>query len=289
MPFKRVLNKIRTRGWRTALSAIDRRCGLGKLEYLLALRWFNPFATLWLNWRCFSARQAWRLPVWVYGRPRLFCLSGFMRVEGKVSSGMVKFNVMRPGSPGYQSQQSELMLWGTIVFEGFGLIGTGNHIFVDREATLRLGRDFKITDGCQVGVFRSVEMGGLSRLSDGSRLTDSSYHPLANFMRREVAPFVKPVRIGRGVWVCHSCTIGPGAVIPDFCTVGSGTRVSKDLSLIVAPGSVIAGSPLRVLATDMRKVETYDVRIQIRDWFNARPDDPYPLPTGLTPDDCSRT
>lgn len=88
------------------LSKINNRYGLGALELCLASNWFNPFATIYLNLRSFPFTQAFKFPVWVYGQPRLYSLNGNMLIEGKVKSGMIKFNKtnLAPNNMGVQSE-----------------------------------------------------------------------------------------------------------------------------------------------------------------------------------------
>lgn len=42
-------------------------------------KWFNPFATLYLNLRCVPLKQALKFPVFVFGRPRLYSTFGHIR------------------------------------------------------------------------------------------------------------------------------------------------------------------------------------------------------------------
>lgn len=51
------------------------------------------------------------------------------------------------------------------------------------------------------------------------------------------------VRIGKNVMIGANCTILPGVTIGDNAVVGAGSVVHKD----VAPGSFVAGNPLRVI------------------------------------------
>lgn len=51
------------------------------------------------------------------------------------------------------------------------------------------------------------------------------------------------VRIGNHVWIGFGALILPGVTVGDCCVVGAGSVVTRD----VAPGSIAAGNPARVL------------------------------------------
>lgn len=52
-----------------------------------------------------------------------------------------------------------------------------------------------------------------------------------------------PIHIGNDAWVAVQCFIGPGVTIGDNAVVGARSTVTRD----VAPDSVVAGSPPRLL------------------------------------------
>lgn len=110
----KILKIYRESNWYELKRKFDSHFGFGALERILFSNWFNPLATFWLNFRSLSIFQAIKFPIWVYGRPRFYNLSGRIIIKGKVKCGMIKFNQVRPGSPNLQSVQSELMNQGTI-------------------------------------------------------------------------------------------------------------------------------------------------------------------------------
>lgn len=235
---------------------------IGRVERLLAVRWLNPVATLWLNLRCLPFSQAVRFPIWVYGRPKFIDLTGRIRFEGPVRSGLVKFNSSHTAAPSYQGCQSELAILGDVVFHGYGQIDTGVKIYVGRGAKLDLGRGFKICDMVNIGCHMSVEVGEMSWIVHRCQVMDTNYHFVAD-MNRSVIPSVKkPVRIGRNCWICNSSSIMGGADIPDFTIVGSNSLVSKDMRDI-PPYSLIAGTPARFIASGFRKVEDLKMTLDL--------------------------
>lgn len=62
-------------------------------------------------------------------------------------------------------------------------------------------------------------------------------------MRRKVAQFNIPVRIGNNVWIGAGAVILPGITIGDDSVIGAGSVVTKD----IPAGVVAVGNPCRVL------------------------------------------
>jgi maltose O-acetyltransferase len=64
---------------------------------------------------------------------------------------------------------------------------------------------------------------------------------------------VAPVRIGRRVFVGARAIVLPGVTIGDDAIVGAGSVVTRD----VAPGTVVAGNPARVITTTEQYLERH--------------------------------
>lgn len=285
MLLQRIRKSVGRNGFRGFLRNLDRKAGIGRLEYLLATNWLNPFATLWLNFRSLPLPQAFLLPIWVYGRPRFYSLSGSIRIRGAVRPGMIQFNPVRSGSPSVQSLQSELQNDGTIIFEGKGIIGTGTRIFVNTSAVLTIGDDFKIADMVNIGCMRSISIGKLARIPHRCQIFDSNYHYLANFNKRAVPDRTYPIKIGQGCWLGNSSTVSGGASIPDFTIVCSNSLVNKSINDIPTH-SLIGGIPAKLLTTGIKRVYSPELNNRISEFYHQHPGETYMMPDDMTMDDC---
>ncbi len=68
-------------------------------------------------------------------------------------------------------------------------------------------------------------------------------HPIEPELRRKVAQFNLPVRIGANVWIGAGAILLPGVTIGENTVVGAGSVVTRDI-----PANVVAvGNPCRVL------------------------------------------
>ncbi len=82
-------------------------------------------------------------------------------------------------------------------------------------------------------------------------------HPVDPELRRQVAQFNLPVRIGDNVWIGAGAVLLPGVTIGENSVIGAGSIVTKDI-----PANVVAvGNPCRVL----REIGERDKRFYYQD------------------------
>ena len=264
----------------------DDKYGISFIERCLFCNWFNPLATLWLNLRSFPFKQAVKFPIWCYGRPKFYGLSGQMIVEGEIWPGMIRFNQVKYGAPSNMSVQSEILNKGLIIFRGQGLIGTGNKIVVGVNAVLDIGKNFKITDLCNIGCFSKIRIGEQSRIVHRCQVFDSNYHYVANFEKGFVPRMRKPIIIGKGCWICNSSSIVGGVILPDFTIVASNSLANKDYSNI-PESSIIGGIPAKFISTGFRKVEHSRIISEITDFYKNNNDTIFHIPSTAIVDEYS--
>lgn len=234
-------------------------------------KWFNPFATLYLNLRCVPLKQAFKLPIFVYGRPRLYSTLGHIRFPDGCKMGMVHFNESVTDGPQCEVGNSELNLWGTLIFRGKCTIGTSNKICVGYHGVLDMGAQTKITILCNVTAYKKVTVGHHSWIVHRCQVFDTSYHYTADFRHGEgrVKDIARPVFIGDYCWICNTSTITAGVTIPNKTIVASNSLVSKDMSAIPEE-SLIGGIPAKLILTGMRRVEKNER--EIWQFFKDNPD-----------------
>lgn len=255
---------------------LDSRFGFGCIENIIACKWFNPFLTVWLNFRSLSFRQAIKFPIFVYGRPTVYSLSGNIIFQCPVKAGMVRFNYSVNGAPQNMSVQSEILNLGTIVFKGGGLIGTGNKLRIGFGAALELGRDFKITDACNISCFKKIVVGDNSWIVHRCQVMDTNFHFIADLNIGKIQPLRKEIIIGKHCWICNSSTIMCGAKIPDYSIVASGSLVNRDYSGEKVT-TLFAGIPAKPIKTGCVRVNNPLLEKEIWEFYKTHGECSFPL------------
>ena len=279
-------NGLKKRPLKCIIKSLDYHCGLGFLERGFFCNWFNPLYTIYLNFRSFPLRQAICLPIFVYGHPRFYGLTGDMLIKGKITPGMIHFNRVMTGAPSNMSVQSEILNLGTIIFHGKGLIGTGNKIKVASSAVLEVGANFKITDMCNIGCCSKIFIGEQSWVVHRCQVIDSNFHYVSNWEKGMVPKQTAPIFIGKGCWICNTTTITGGAVLPNFTIVASNSLVGKDYSF-VPESSMIGGIPAKLIKTGLRKVDNSKIENRVNSYYRENPNGLFRISKDDTMDEYS--
>lgn len=240
------------------------------IESMPYKNWFNPFITAYMNFRCFPLKQAFKLPIFVYGWPKFFSLYGRMECVGLCKMGMIKFNQTNPGAPSNPGVSTAINNWGKIIFHGPCLIFTSNKINVAPSAVLELGAYSKIMHYCNITAHNCVKIGDYTRITHRCQVMDSNFHFVANLNRRVIGRYWKEVSIGKNCWICNTSTIAAGAKIPDYTIVGSNSLVNKDMSDI-PPNSIVGGIPAKVIRSGYRRVYNSELESEIIKFFKEKP------------------
>lgn len=249
-------------GLKKILYEFDRRLGLGRIESLIASNWINPFLTLYLNFRCLALKDAVKIPIFVYGRPRMDILVGKIIIKGKTSMGMIKFNNSSYGAPAIMTIQSQISILGTLIFNGSGRIGTGTKIFIGEYGVLEIGSNFKIMDCCTIGCYRSIFIGHDTWIVHKSQLLDSDYHYTYNLNDNSIKNYRRKIHIGNHCWVCSSTTVSGDAFIPDYTVVASNSLVNRNFADL-RPYSLIGGIPAKFIKNGIIRIDNGDLEIQL--------------------------
>ena len=257
---------------------------MDKLRYLysrilrkLASHWLNPLYTIYFNFIFFPFRQAVHFPVYIYGWPRLYSQYGKMECAGMCKRGMVRINLTLPDAPQAAVGNTQLNIWGKVIFRGRCKIATSCNILVREEGTLDIGHDVRIGAFINITVYSQVSIGCHSRIAHRSQIMDSNFHYLVDFTRNRIKNRTSPIAIGNYCWICNSTTISGGAIIPDKTIVASNSLIGKDLSSIPEE-SIVGGVPAKLISTGFRRVENLLLEKKIHQFFHQNPDaKSYPL------------
>jgi acetyltransferase-like isoleucine patch superfamily enzyme len=137
-----------------------------------------------------------------------------------------------------------------IVGDDCNVVGKLHIVFANRYAerpTLRVGDRTGLGHNCQFTVAISITIGDDCHIAGGTRMFDTSGHPLDPVKRLAGLPAeesdVKPITIGNNVWIGAECVIFPGVNIGDNSVVATGSVVTGD----VPASTFVAGFPARMV------------------------------------------
>ena len=132
---------------------------------------------------------------------------------------------------------------GTLVIGDRVVIGPNVHLMVEF-GSLTIGDDSFIGDGCVIVAQDSIRIGRDALIAAYCTLRDQDHGFADPALPYRSQPVTKgPIAVGDNVWLGAHVTVLKGRTIGDNAIVGANSVVTAD----VAPGSVFAGNPARLI------------------------------------------
>ncbi len=150
-------------------------------------------------------------------RAYLYLRRQFQRIDGKA----LELVISQPGQ--------------MLQFEGYGRIHSpknlslGTHIFIGRNFFFQAKGGISIGDYCHIS--RNVT------------IQSSNHAYQSSLLPYDRSTVLKPVRIGKFVWIGMNASILPGVTIGDGAVIGLGAVITKDVpagAVVVGNGRIVA-------------------------------------------------
>jgi acetyltransferase-like isoleucine patch superfamily enzyme len=210
--------------------------------------------TIWFNWKMLPACQAWKLPIYLYGKTKFRKLTGKIIINGNISPGMIKIGK----NDWYVDTSIQQCIWtikGTIIFNGPISFGHGSYVLVSNNATLSFGTNTNyLGSNLKIMCFEKICFGNNVRITWDCQFYDTSFHYIESINQTEnISPLTKPIIIGDRIWIGNRTTISKGAIIPNDTIVASNSLVNKDFSYI-GPYCLLAGCPAIIKRKGVKRI-----------------------------------
>ncbi|MDY6024641.1 acyltransferase [Bergeyella zoohelcum] len=123
-----------------------------------------------------------------------------------------------------------------------------NHcsIRVGKDATLSIGNNVFMNNGCSVNCLEKIEIGENTLFGEGVKLYDHNHEYSSEKVERK--KFKKaPIKIGKNCWLGSNVVVLKGVTIGDNSTIGANVTVYKDIpahSMIINRQELIVKSSI---------------------------------------------
>lgn len=242
----------------------------GLIERKLTARWFNPFATLYLNFRTMPLRIAYHLPIYVYGRVKYYNLKGSIEFNCEVKRGIVKMGRhddnynLSPYGVLYIDKDSK------IIFSGYCSIAAGYIWRVWKGGILRIGDLNAFGNSCTIICTNNIVIGNYNRIAFNSLIMDTNSHYTINLNNFQVKRTEGEVNIGDKNWIGNNSHLNKGCKIGDGCLVGACSTVNKDFSN--HKSVLLVGTPAAVKFEGITRCFSFAREKEIAAFFKKHPD-----------------
>ena len=117
------------------------------------------------------------------------------------------------------------------------------------DARIKIGENVAINNGFTIISAASVEIGDDTLIGRELQISDHDGHGILPDERRVSKGKLKPVTIGKNVWIGNNVTILKGSVIGDNCIIGACSVVTGKC---FAENTVLAGNPAKEISSLIR-------------------------------------
>lgn len=216
----------------------------------------NPFSlpkTIWFNFHYLPFKQAIHLPIFCY-KVRLRKAKGSIKIiSDNLRTGMIQLGKDIVGI--YPNNGVTWENVGNVIFRGFTKIGNNCSICIGSNGTLDLGDNFVTNAATKIVCVYSIKIAENARIGWETLIMDTSFHRIKGLDGKLKGKGYSEIILGKNNWLGTKCTVFPGAKTPDYCVIGAGSFLNKDISDFPTH-IMVAGNPVQIKVRDVwRDVE----------------------------------
>jgi len=235
------------------------------IRFILSVNWIK---TLYFNFKMLSFKEAFKLPVFIYG-PLTF--SGLRR--GKlIIDAPIKINMIQLGVNleiiKTNAKTAQLTILGNLTFKGNFQTGLDYKIIILPDANLEIGEHSYFGAYTKVIVSGDVHLGKHTRLGFESQIIDTNFHYMLNTETRQIERLaMEPIYIDDYCWIGNRCTIMKGTKTPKYLSVASNSLLNKDYTQSIPYYSIIGGLPAKLLRKNIVRIFEPELEVEIHKYF----------------------
>ena len=236
------------------------------------IRWFK---TLYIKFRTLPFSQAIRLPIWIYGPVKLYCLSGKIKIRGVIKKGMVRFGCQLGSFSAPRRGAMILLESGTeLIFNGPCRFDFDYAIRITGRGVVNIGRNIWFGNDTKIYCEESITIGDYCGIPFGCCFMDTNYHYTIDLVNHIVPKKSAPIVIGSYNWIGNSSTIMKGTKTPNEVIIASKSFLNKDYTSLTRGEKyiVLAGNPVKVVRTNCARIRSSKAERDINEWFNNHSD-----------------
>ena len=262
---------ITIKGYKINFSNATNYLLFGGIEKVFSYRMLNLWKTLYINFRLFPFRQAIKFPIFVYGRLKVKSLIGSATIKSNITTGMITF-----GSSSREEfvapAKSFVNIQGQIIFNGSAIFFNGFQIIVYRDKILNIGENVFLNANVTIFAIDHISIGNNVRIAYRTIIMSGDMHYSINTNYRSVSRNLAPISIGNNNWITGDVTIQKGTVTPDWTIVTNGTLLNRDYTKEIPEGSIIGGSPVKLIKENQRRVFSLKSEFELTKFFSEQTD-----------------
>lgn len=242
----------------------------------------NLLRTLRFNLRAFGLKVGLRLPVYIYGRVKVYNM-GRIEFHCPARRGLVKIGMNESDVPFSHT------VWdnrGTIELHGRLYINHGTRLTNRGRIIFHPG--IAIGSACSFDIHERLEIDHDTSLGHWCTLMDSDSHYTIDVHTRAVRRHTRPIHLGPYNWLGSHTFVKKGTLTPPYLLAAAPfCLLCKDYTAL-PPYTIVGGSPARPIAEGKRRIYDYQKEHSIDQYFQDPMHESFTLPPDIDLDDYCR-
>lgn len=243
---------------------------IARIKKIITFLWYaNVWKTVFVNFRLLPLKEAFRLPIHLFGRVCINeCIGGgkiVLSSQRKPHFGAWKVGDMldQTNGVGIQPHITRLAIHGTLVLGEYGWISNGCSIYVASNAYLSLEKDVFLNACVKICCEKAITIGSQTRISWESQIIDTDFHYFVS--DQKIKNCQKKIVIGKNVWIGNRVTLNKGSEIADWSIIASGSLVNRNFSN--QSHVLLAGMPAKIIKSNVSRIFSFRQQAQLNEWF----------------------
>lgn len=232
------------------------------------INWYNTFRT---NFALLPFKQAIKLPIIVIGKLILDSHKGMIVFECPVKFGLVLIGKDIDNMP-IATNSSRLMVDGILIFKGKCIINHSSNVVVWSDGIMTIGKYVIIASGVLLKSAHSVYIGDYTRLASGCFVMDTNAHAIKDTITGYIKRIFNDIKIGDCCWLAMNTSVTAGTKIPNYSISARNSVLNKDYSIAGNIGCFLAGSPAKILKTNVQRIFDIKTEGEAILYFKQNPD-----------------
>jgi len=240
--------------------------------FILLIFKINWVKTVYINFKTQPLNIAFKFPIVVYGKLKIYSLKGAIKINFPVSMGMIHLGKDMDYFP-VSLNPIKLSVYGgsVLIFEGPAIINGGCSVSV-WSGEFKIGKNVILGSGVQIKCETKISIGNFTRIAAWSTIADTNFHFIKDIKTGIVKRSFAPISIGNNCWLNSGTIVTKGVVLPDYCITAQNTFLNKDYSKICQSNTFLAGSPAKVLSSSVQRIFDNEEEKRLKEFFYKNPD-----------------
>lgn len=232
---------------------------------------FNIWKTLYLNFKVFHFSVAWQLPIFVFGKLKIYNLGKIIIDCPVVFPGMIELGRNRDR---FKASAGSAMIdnSGILIFKGAVRFSVDYGIYTMKSGTVEIDECTFLGHAVKLYCYHKISIGKCCRIGLETQLFDSGFHFMKNVETGEIRNIMGEVVMGDYCWIGNRTTLARGTVLPDHSIVASNSLVNKNFANL-ANYPLLGGIPAKPISSGTIRIFNRQDENRLFAYFLEHPDE----------------